>query len=630
MNSREQVRARNRHSTLCLSGDARIAVRRLRPLLASLAVAAAVLLTGRTAFAFSFYTWGADVVVWPGNQCFRYLSPSTFPPGSQSELAAIGSMVEWSVVPGCTFAYGYETLDQDYAIDNFDGFNDTAAVASDQLDPGVLGVTFLVNDGPYWFDTDVVISDFPTGVGYNIDFYPDCDSITQPVAGNYGYNFVLVILHEFGHALGLGHDPFGDEQPGHIHFPATMNPRYPSGGTLGQEHIIELHTDDRSGVRFLYPNSGPSGTPFPDLALTEYASGPNVGQVVPLQLSPELAIPGDEVILRSVIENLGSTNEFFVNQGFYLSTDETISVDDLHLGSLAWDIAFEDALDFEVAVDLPDDIAPGNYTLGAIIDSDGFVEEIYEDNNAVAYCTPFAIAQLPPDYDTSDIIVAPCDQSLTIAAPELALPINMSPVTWGLDNPLPGMSINPATGQINWPQPVPSPFPYTLQLRGTNGGGTNVETLQLGIESTPPAIAPIPDDLTTCLFSYTGPVPQLTAPECMAPILFWSLDDAPAGMTIDPDTGQVAWDDPEPDSVPHDIILRVVTAQGSTTTNWTLEVVPGDYDGDGAASIDDLSTAVLCMQGPAGNASGFCGCADLNGSGAVDLADAARLFNFMN
>ncbi|MGB0714695.1 MAG: CARDB domain-containing protein [Phycisphaerae bacterium] len=579
------------------------------------------------AHAYSFYTYGADVVVWPGSQCFRYLSPTTFPPDSQSELAAIGTMVEWSVVPGCTFAYGYETSDQDYAIDNFDGFSDTAAVPTDQLDPGVLGVTFLVNDGPSWFDTDIVISDFPSGVGYNFDFYPNCDSITQPVTGNYGYNFVLIVLHELGHALGLGHDPFGDEQPGILHFPATMNPRYPSGGTLGQQHIIELHTDDRSGVRFLYPNSGPSGTPFPDLALSEYASGPNVGQAVPLQISPSVAIPGDEVILRSVIENLGSTNEFFVNQSFYLSNDDVITTDDLDLGTLAWDIAFEDALDFEVAVDIPDDIAAGNYTLGAIIDADNFVDEIYEDNNAVAYCEPFSIAQLAPGYQATDIIVEACDQPLNLPAPALTHPINMAPVTWSLDNPQPGMSIHPATGELSWPNPVPSPFLYGLQVRGTNGGGSTVETIFLGIESTPPAIVPVDDQVVTCLFDFFGSPPQLTSPACMEPVLFWTFDEAPPGMTIDPDTGSVTWISPVPSATPYRVVQRVVTANGSATVTWDLLVQPGDFNGDGATTVQDMFTALICLQGPAIPAGGFCNCVDLGTDGTVDLADMARFFN---
>jgi len=300
---------------------------------------------------FSFYLLDGVKVTWPGGQSIRYLSPGSFPPGSAAEAAVIEALALWNIVPATTFQYGISRLEQDVPIDHFDGFNDTAAVSASQLDPGVLGVTYLVNDGPNWVDMDVVFSDFPSGAGYTFDLNPTCDVVSEPIPFN-GYSFLLIALHEFGHALGLGHDPIGTEPSGSDWFPATMNPRYPGGGPFGDNHIVELHADDRAGLRSLYPHSGPSLPHVVDLASGAYAPSSVVGKTQPLAISPSAAYPGDEVVVQSVIENLGTSNEFFVRQTFYLSTDSNVDSRDLNLGSLFWDIAAGDQFVFDVAFDL--------------------------------------------------------------------------------------------------------------------------------------------------------------------------------------------------------------------------------------------------------------------------------------
>jgi hypothetical protein len=526
----------------------------------------------------------------------------------------------WNLVPACDFEYFYSRLDEDYPIDNYDGFNDTVAVPAELLDPGVLGVTFMVNDGPLWFDLDVVFSDFPNNVGYNFDPDPDCDVITSPTPDN-GYSFFLVATHEMGHALGMGHDPIGTEPAGSPWFIATMNPRYPSGGPVGQENIVELHTDDRNGARFLYPHSGPSDPPFVDLALPGYTTGDVIGKAVPLFFSPASIYPGDELSLRSVIENLGTTNEFYVRQGFYLSSDELIDTTDQLIGDLTWDIAFEDALEFGVGIDMPEDIEAGDYTVGAIIDDLDEVVEEYEDNNAVAYCSLLTVSQLVPVINAFDQEIIPCGQLYVSDVPTVTHPLNMSPITWSLDNPEPGMTIHPATGLIIWPDPIPSPFLYTIRVRATNDAGTSTETLFLGVEASVPQIVPIPDQTIACQSAYVGPTPVLTSPTCMNPILDWSLDIGPQGMTIDHATGVVSCPSVPSSPVPHLVTIRATNAVGSVTTSWTLQARAGDLGGDGSVNLSDFTLFETCFSGPDGAVGSGCECGDADLDGDIDLAD---------
>lgn len=133
---------------------------------------------------FSYFSYNGVPVVWTGNESIRYLSPATFPPGSDAETAILVSMGLWNIIPDTKFAFSYIPLEQDFPIDHFDGFNDTIAVPHEQLDEGVLGITFMVRSGGNWFDLDVLFSANPVGAGYTLDPYPGCDVETEPAPTN--------------------------------------------------------------------------------------------------------------------------------------------------------------------------------------------------------------------------------------------------------------------------------------------------------------------------------------------------------------------------------------------------------------------------------------------------------------
>ncbi len=562
----------------------------LRLAVISCCLLATVLLSSDRARGFSYFNVGGQVVVWTEGLSVRYLSPTSFGEGTEFYTLLLAGMGLWNLSPGSSFEYYYDPngLDQ---IDPYDGYNDTIAA---DLDPGVRGVTYMVNQGAAWFDMDQVYSPFPDNVGWNAETNPDCETASNPDI--YGFSFLLVCTHELGHALGLGHDPIGDEPPGTPWFIATMNPSYPAGGGFGQANIVELHTDDRRGCRFLYPGTDT----LVDLGNANFcaAGGPRLGKAGPIFFEPQTITSGADLTVWSVIENLGTVAVSNVRQGFYLSTDDVIDTGDLLIGDTRWSIAVGDGYEFSADITMPD-LVPGTYYVGSILDDLDELAEDYEDNNDVRYCGELTLAAGVPTFGPFTQIVTTCAEPFVGPTPVVDYPINTAPITWSIDNPQPGMTIDPATGVIAWPTPVASPFEYEIVVRATNSAGSFSQTLDLGVLKAAPAITPIADDEVDCRGAYQGPIPVLTAPTCMSPITHWTLLAGPDGMTINPTTGRVTWLATPPVEESYTVVIQATNDIGVGTEDWELTVISdgGDLDQNGTINTADIAPFITVLLG---------------------------------
>jgi hypothetical protein len=578
------------------------------PILLVTALGVAII-SGDGVHGFSYFQYGGVNVIWSDGQSVRYLSPTCFPDGSDEQTLMLAAMGLWNLAPASDFEYFWD-VGVDY-IDNYDGYNDTIVA---DLDPGVLGVTYMVNDGATWFDMDQVYSPYPEGAGWTLDTNPDCATITNP--GSYGFSLLLVATHELGHALGLGHDPVGNEPAGTAWFIGTMNPRYPAGGPIGDNNIVELHADDRDGMRFLYPGA----ETLVDLATPGYASSPALGRAIPVYFTPTTVTSGQELTIRSVIENFGTVAVNNVQQGFYLSTNDTVETSDLLLGDTLWNLPVGGAYEFDAVSGMPD-LVPGTYYIGTMLDDLSQVTEEYEDNNNVVYCAPLTISRASPVILPLSQQIVTCDHPFTGPTPQVAYPINMAPITWSLDNPQSGMTINPATGVISWPNPIKSPFIYELDIRATNSAGTTTMAFSLGVHQASPRIAAIPDVDLPCRQSYSGPIPSLTAPDCMNPILSWALITHPPGMTINPSSGQVSW--PLSTAGDHTVTIQASNEVGSGTETWVIHggVGGGDLSGNGTVGMEDVEPLVKVLLGQNPGAGYHPDQADTNCDGVADGRD---------
>ncbi|NRB76353.1 MAG: Ig-like domain-containing protein, partial [Verrucomicrobiales bacterium] len=150
--------------------------------------------------------------------------------------------------------------------------------------------------------------------------------------------------------------------------------------------------------------------------------------------------------------------------------------------------------------------------------------------------------------------------------------------TWSLDaaSLSLGMVIDPVTGEISWDNPVVSATPYTVTVTATNAQGTVDMSFLLTVNPFVP-VAPVinkssvpAQETVYHTQAYTGFLPVLSEPG--SPPGTWSLVSGPAGMTINPATGVVAWDPASMTGSPHTIVTLVSNAAGTDSATWTLLV----------------------------------------------------------
>ncbi|MCK5001070.1 MAG: hypothetical protein KAS23_16115, partial [Anaerohalosphaera sp.] len=130
------------------------------------------------------------------------------------------------------------------------------------------------------------------------------------------------------------------------------------------------------------------------------------------------------------------------------------------------------------------------------------------------------------------------------------------------------ISIDPATGVVTWPNPLPWHLPLKIIIAASNSGGTDTETWYLSVLATP-NIDTIADDITATGIPYTSESPTLTP----GTIAAWTLVDGPDGMTIDPASGAVSWNSPVKSVDPYLITVQATNLAGQDNASWNLTVM---------------------------------------------------------
>jgi len=94
-------------------------------------------------------------------------------------------------------------------------------------------------------------------------------------------------------------------------------------------------------------------------------------------------------------------------------------------------------------------------------------------------------------------------EGLTYFGPIPALMQGTQPVTWSLINSSSGMTINPETGFVSWPNPTALGSPHEIEILATNAAGYDDETWQLNVYATSVPIVNIENPPSGLSVSYS-------------------------------------------------------------------------------------------------------------------------------
>ncbi|MEW4568952.1 PKD domain-containing protein [Tautonia sp. JC769] len=137
-----------------------------------------------------------------------------------------------------------------------------------------------------------------------------------------------------------------------------------------------------------------------------------------------------------------------------------------------------------------------------------------------------------------------------------------------------GASIDPLTGVFSWtPTEAQGPESYSVILQVSDGQLTDQETITVRIHevNAAPVLAPISNQ-TAIIDTELRFQAVATDPDLPAQILTYSLQNAPAGASIDPATGQFSWTPTANQIATHSMTVLVSDGQATVSQPLTVTV----------------------------------------------------------
>ncbi|AQQ71014.1 delta-60 repeat domain protein [Limihaloglobus sulfuriphilus] len=191
-----------------------------------------------------------------------------------------------------------------------------------------------------------------------------------------------------------------------------------------------------------------------------------------------------------------------------------------------------------------------------------------EASNAVGYSRDsFVITVLRPP-----VIVGMADEDVaqggSYTSPVPGLYQGSSPITWSLVTGPEGMQINPDSGTVTWTPALYSETSYTVTISAENVVSSDTESWQIRVIQ-PPVIADISNKEAADNAAFFGPLPSLI----QGTEVTYSLEDGPAGMSINTSTGQVSWPSPVGPGTPVTVTIKASNIGGADTESFDIDVI---------------------------------------------------------
>ncbi|HEX7150264.1 MAG TPA: PKD domain-containing protein [Thermoanaerobaculia bacterium] len=341
------------------------------------AVAMSVLAT-LPAAAFTYKeTCNGSAIRWQSSTVTFSPSLASFPSGSALRAAVEAARDGWNLhAPGTNYRIQYSWISGSFGILG-DGINSIQIATPENWQSGWSNYAAITRHkrsmcylfpgaGSHWEEADILLA--PNSA-------TQLDPSTNPTPSDTMKNATLVLLHEHGHAMGLG-----DED----NVLATMNSGWPSpvGGPIGTRNDVHPHGDDARGARNLYGTA----VDVRDVAASTFRLGsPGFARTI---TAPATASRNSSVSFQFTVLNRGTTDET-IPVYFYLSPTRTVDpATRFYLGATTISLQYARSITAHATVTIPSTAPTGYQYLSWVTDPTNAIAEGDEGNNAVALVNP--------------------------------------------------------------------------------------------------------------------------------------------------------------------------------------------------------------------------------------------------
>jgi matrixin len=322
---------------------------------------------------------------WSENAVRLHIHGTSFPIGSAYAAALEEVTSTWNANPS-NFAFSspsfYPSNQPNVGVNN--GRSEVWFSTNQAILSGAPAITL------FWFSCNGNLTEADVIFDSSVAWNPSNVSKKQllPYGGS-DRPFQTTAMHEFGHALGLGHENrvyniMGEDWT-HIHANGGTTRAYPgadaSAGAVSLYGLRTGYMEDVGVVHWRYVNASGEYSHHDRTRMFDM-SGVQLSGFVDAGEPRYLVAAGQTILLELTYENNGRSTQSPTVQ-FYLSINDFISSSDTPLGSTTLTLVPDTTLTTMHLVTLPTWLVAGaDYYIGARIDATSLIGEVAEDNNA--------------------------------------------------------------------------------------------------------------------------------------------------------------------------------------------------------------------------------------------------------
>ncbi|MHB1845757.1 MAG: beta strand repeat-containing protein, partial [Deltaproteobacteria bacterium] len=195
-----------------------------------------------------------------------------------------------------------------------------------------------------------------------------------------------------------------------------------------------------------------------------------------------------------------------------------------------------------------------------------------------------------------------------------AIATGSTPLTWSASIAPQGFAVDPKSGAVSWTPAAAGSFSVCLNV--ANSAGSDQQCFQVAVTQLQGAVAPVISS-TPPTSGAVGQAWQYTATATGTSPIVWSLELAPQGFNIDPQTGDVTWTPVEPGQAG---VCLLATNPGGTAQQCFQVNVSGSTSG-----LEPAITSTPSKSGVIGQVYAYDPSDTATASGAAPIAWSAPL-----